>query len=443
MKNKKMGEEALSLLESEARLQRVLDGSELGFWDWDLANKQFIVSDRFESMLGYKPGEGNFSVENWAQHVHPDDLAKAIESINLHLAGKIPCHQVELRCRTKSGGWKYVLTHGKIVSRAADGTALMMSGTHTDISERKLAEKQLHDQAELIELAHDAIIVRDMNYCVTFWNSGAERTYGWSQEEACNQYIHQLLQTQFPQPQGEIEDILFRTGQWEGELKYTTKNGSQIVVASRWAVKRDEDNRPVAIMEISRDVTEHKALLAILELQARQDYLTGLNNRGYFMELAEREIKKASRYGHNFTILMLDIDNFKMINDSYGHKAGDRVLVALADIFRKILRVADIEGRIGGEEFAILLPETDREGAVVVAERLRSLVEDCEILLQGSDSPMRFTVSIGVSAPSSIDYNLDALLSQADDALYRAKHTGRNKVCVSAEFRSVTRLTEI
>ena len=104
MKNKQMGEEALSLLESEARLKRVLDGSELGFWDWDLASQQFIVSDRFESMLGYKPGEGNFSVDNWAQHVHPDDLAKAIESINLHLAGKIPCHQVELRCRTKSGG---------------------------------------------------------------------------------------------------------------------------------------------------------------------------------------------------------------------------------------------------------------------------------------------------------------------------------------------------
>ena len=435
MKNKQMGEEALSLLESEARLKRVLDGSELGFWDWDLASQQFIVSDRFESMLGYKPGEGNFSVDNWAQHVHPDDLAKALVSINLHLAGKIPCHQVELRIRTKSGGWKYILTHGKVVSRAVDGTPLMMSGTHTDINERKLAEKQLHDQAELIELAHDAIIVRDMDYRITFWNCGAERSYGWSHEEACNQKIHQLLQTQFPQPKEEIEDILFRTGQWEGELKYTTKNGSQIVVASRWAVKRDENGRPVAIMEISRDITEHKALLTKLGLQARQDYLTGLNNRGYFMELAEREIKKASRYGHNFTILMLDIDNFKLINDTYGHKAGDRVLVTLADIFRKTLRVVDIEGRIGGEEFAILLPETDREGAVIVAERLRSSVEDCEILLPSFDMPMCFTVSIGVSAPGSVDYNLDALLSQADDALYRAKHTGRNKVCVDLSYR--------
>lgn len=135
MKNKKMGEEPLTLQESEARLKRVLEGSEQGFWDWELPSRQFIVSDRFETMLGYEPGEGYFTIDNWATHVHPDDLAKAIESINLHLAGKIPCHQVELRIRTKSGEWKYVLTHGKVVSWAADGSPLMMSGTHTDITE--------------------------------------------------------------------------------------------------------------------------------------------------------------------------------------------------------------------------------------------------------------------------------------------------------------------
>ncbi|MDD2841402.1 MAG: diguanylate cyclase [Tolumonas sp.] len=430
MKNKKMGEEPLSLQESEARLKRVLEGSEQGFWDWELPSRQFIVSDRFETMLGYEPGEGDFSIDNWATHVHPDDLAKAIESINLHLAGKIPCHQVELRIRTKSGEWKYVLTHGKVVSWAEDGTPLMMSGTHTDITERKKAEKQVFEQAELLDLAHDAIIVLDINHIVTFWNRGAERTYGWSQEEVRDQDLHQLLETQFPQPLAEIEEILFRTGQWEGELEHVTKNGSRIVVASRWAVKRDENNRPIAIMEISRDMTERKALLTKLELQARQDYLTGLNNRGYFMELAEREIKKASRYGHNFSILMIDIDNFKIINDTYGHKSGDQVLITLADIFQKTLRVADIEGRIGGEEFAVFLPETDQESAAVVAERLRSSVENAEIPLHNGEVVMRFTISIGISTPTSADYNLYVLLSQADEALYCAKHAGRNKVCI-------------
>ena len=128
---------------------------------------------------------------------------------------------------------------------------------------------------------------------------------------------------------------------------------------------------------------------------------------------------------------MIDIDNFKIINDTYGHKSGDQVLIMLADIFQKTLRVADIEGRIGGEEFAIFLPETDQECAAVVAERLRSSVEMAEIPLHNGEVIMRFTISIGISTPTSSDYNLYALLSQADEALYCAKHAGRNRVCIA------------
>ena len=107
-----------------------------------------------------------------------------------------------------------------------------------------------------------------------------------------------------------------------------------------------------------------------------------------------------------------------------------KVLITLADIFQKTLRVADIEGRIGGEEFAVFLPETDQESAVVVAERLRSSVENAEIPLHNGEVVMRFTISIGISTPTSADYNLYVLLSQADEALYCAKHAGRNKVCI-------------
>lgn len=126
------------------------------------------------------------------------------------------------------------------------------------------------------------------------------------------------------------------------------------------------------------------------------------------------------------SILMIDIDNFKIINDTYGHKSGDQVLIMLADIFQKTLRVADIEG-IGGEEPVIFLPETDQECVAVVAERLRSSVEMAEIPLHNGEVIMRFTISIGISTPTSSDYNLYTLLSQADEALYCAKHAGRNR----------------
>ena len=213
-----------------------------------------------------------------------------------------------------------------------------------------------------------------------------------------------------------------------------TKDNSRIIVTSRWAVKRDEDNVPISIMEINRDITERQALLTKLELQARQDYLTGLNNRGYFMELAERELKKALRYGHHFTVLMLDIDHFKKINDSFGHKAGDQVLKSLAEIFRITLREGDIVGRVGGEEFVVLLPETNVDGAVTVAERIRQTVETTTVSVSGSK--IHFTVSIGGSEPTFQECTLDLLLNQADNMLYQAKNSGRNRLCIGVSCRT-------
>jgi diguanylate cyclase (GGDEF)-like protein len=126
---------------------------------------------------------------------------------------------------------------------------------------------------------------------------------------------------------------------------------------------------------------------------------------------------------------MLDLDHFKDVNDAHGHRAGDRVLQQLARTCLEVLRTVDVVGRVGGEEFAILLPETAREGAVEVAERLREAVGRAEVARE-EGVPLRVTVSIGVSTLSGAA-NLDTLMSQADTALYDAKHAGRNRVCVS------------
>lgn len=141
------------LRRAERRLQRVLEGADEGFWDWDIANQRFVVSDRFETMFGFEPGERDYSPEKWVEYVHPDDLVRAEESIRRHLDGRAPSHTLELRVRTKSGGWKYVLTQGRIVSRDADGTPLMMSGTHIDISARKEAEARLVEALKQAEKA--------------------------------------------------------------------------------------------------------------------------------------------------------------------------------------------------------------------------------------------------------------------------------------------------
>jgi diguanylate cyclase (GGDEF)-like protein/PAS domain S-box-containing protein len=175
------------------------------------------------------------------------------------------------------------------------------------------------------------------------------------------------------------------------------------------------------------DITERKKLERELERQARIDVLTGLNNRRHFYELAERELSRAKRHGEPLSVLMLDVDHFKLFNDNYGHHAGDMVLQKLSGVCVHILREIDIMGRIGGEEFAILLPETDGAQAWETAERLRLGILGAPVQLE-LDATIFFTVSIGVASFAAADSSVEDLLRRADAALYAAKKAGRNRV---------------
>jgi len=163
-----------------------------------------------------------------------------------------------------------------------------------------------------------------------------------------------------------------------------------------------------------------------LKRLATTDTLTGLSNRAHFMDAAEAELRRADRFNRDLAVLMLDLDFFKRINDQYGHAAGDEALRVFSRVLVKETRVVDLLGRIGGEEFTVLLPETGIQAALLMAERLRAAVEQASFVFHHS-APISFTVSIGVSLLQAGD-SLDSLLARADNALYQAKHAGRNRV---------------
>jgi two-component system cell cycle response regulator len=164
---------------------------------------------------------------------------------------------------------------------------------------------------------------------------------------------------------------------------------------------------------------------------ATTDFLTSAYNRRHFMQLAGAELSRAGRYGRPVTLMMLDIDFFKRVNDERGHAAGDEALKAFVNLIRDVLRDQDRLGRMGGEEFAVVLPETAQDAAVVVADRLRSRLAVLEIPV-GGGGPLRLTTSIGVAECKLRDgEGLEAGLSRADVALYRAKALGRNRVEVA------------
>lgn len=184
-----------------------------------------------------------------------------------------------------------------------------------------------------------------------------------------------------------------------------------------------------------RDISEYKGRENRLRRLASIDDLTQVANRRHFMAMLERETGRARRYGHPVALLMVDADHFKAINDQYGHETGDRALQLLARVAKKACRAADVVGRVGGEEFAILLPETRIEKALHVAERVRLTVAETPLMV--GNKSLYLTVSLGVSAACGAECDRHELLQRADAALYAAKNQGRNRVV--ADERAVNK----
>lgn len=201
-----------------------------------------------------------------------------------------------------------------------------------------------------------------------------------------------------------------------------------------WTVKmplKGDNGVTYALLGMSTDITEQKRLEDELRRLATIDDLTRLSNRRHFLEQAENTLSRSRRYNEPLTLLMCDIDFFKHINDTFGHAIGDQALCKVADIIRGSLRETDLAGRLGGEEFAILLMQSAPEDAREVAERLRLAIEQTPILLEdGHRIPL--TISIGIAAPAYPMETLATLLQHADQALYAAKRAGRNRVCIAA-----------
>lgn len=172
---------------------------------------------------------------------------------------------------------------------------------------------------------------------------------------------------------------------------------------------------------------QNARLFAEVQQLATTDSLTGLYNRRHFFTLASHEFDLAVRYGHALSVIMLDVDNFKQVNDNYGHLAGDQVLCTVAHQCKSVLRVVDLVGRYGGEEIMVLMPQTDQGGARHVAERLRQQIAQTGIRVD--NATLSVTVSLGIAACAVGEpTNLDTLIDRADQALYIAKQTGKNRV---------------
>lgn len=284
--------------------------------------------------------------------------------------------------------------------------------------------------AAAVDYSPAAVIITDRNARIEYVNAAFCDASGYNAQEALGQTPALLKSGQTPQPVYEkLWQTILHGDNWRGELRNRRKDGSLLWEDVAIAPVCDAAGAITHFVAINSDITQRMQMEEELRELATTDVLTGVANRRRLMELGAQELLRAQHSNTPFSVLMLDIDHFKNINDNLGHAAGDAVIQALARVCRESVRTVDTVGRFGGEEFALLLPMTPIAGALKLAERLRATVAAQQLEWEGK--PVRFTVSIGAAEDCARSEDFAALLNSADQALYQAKNSGRNRVAAS------------
>jgi diguanylate cyclase (GGDEF)-like protein/PAS domain S-box-containing protein len=431
---------AAALQESEARYGRVVDGTDEGYWEWNLVTQAVTVSARFEAMLGYTPGEWVRSHENWLRHVHPDDVEPSMRLFEKHLQGESPHYSNAFRMKTKLGQWIWIQSKGKVASRDADGKATLISGTHTDITRQRTAEDALkvmnNDFVKVLESSSDFMYFKDRDSRIRYCSQTMATLTGYtSWRDMVGKHDLEIFPPETAEIYQKEEAPIFAEGipLLNKIDPYIKPDGSRgWVSTNKWPLFADDGNTVEGLFGISRDVTDAKRHEEDLLVIATTDFLTGVESRRSFVGAVDYEIARIQRDSScQCAILMFDLDHFKKVNDTYGHATGDEVLKHITKIMGSEIRKVDRIGRLGGEEFAILMPGTDMTSAQTFAERLRQEVETTPISKDGQSIVV--TVSIGLSALKGSDDSSGPALKRVDQALYKAKSHGRNRVEVLTE----------
>ncbi|MFH0729110.1 MAG: diguanylate cyclase [Pseudomonadota bacterium] len=309
----------------------------------------------------------------------------------------------------------------------AFGNIIGIAGAISDISEMRALKKNFEDSTNRLESLLNAlpvaiVVIDHDTKKIMDLNPQAMLMLGYTREQLAGRKCKRLI----------CGDNNKRCPLYDAKATMERSEGLVIDAAGapipvlKSIILTEIDGKKV-ILECFSDISAQKALENQLREMAETDFLTGLFNRRHFIERAEKEVSRSKRYTHPLSMIILDIDYFKSVNDRFGHAAGDTVLKNIAQICREAIRDTDFVGRIGGEEFAVALIESDLEGAYMVAERIRCRVASHTFQLEGKT--IQCTLSTGTSELVPQEDDLERLMKKADDALYRAKQAGRDQTC--------------
>ena len=390
------------------------------------------ASPSHHRVLGYP--EVELLGANVLDFVHPDDVAMVAERMAESVFTGEGGFVSEIRIRHKEGHWVTVEGVGQVIVREGEPTIILASAR--DISQRKQAEEALLQMAAIVESTDDAISSASLDGVILSWNRGAEHLYGFPAAEAIGRSIAIVVPPERPR---ELPLILDRVRAGERlehfETERVRKDGSRVSVSLSVSPIRDSAGRIVGSSAIARDITDRKRAEEQIAFLAYHDSLTRLPNRARFDELLAMGLARARRHGLALALLYLDLDDFKTVNDTLGHAAGDELLQQVAHRLVAASRETDGVARLGGDEFMVLVPDLPRRigmatpsapdpAALVVATVVRRIQDALLPAYRLGRSTVSITASIGVSIfPADAD-DPGTLFRNADVAMYQSKRSG-------------------
>ncbi len=431
----------LERIEIQRHLEDLEERNELGIhsandglWDFDTLNNRVYLSPRWKAMLGYDESDVG-QAPDWRTLVHSDDMSRVQAAIRDHVAGKTPIFESLHRMRHATGEWRWVISRAK--AKVDDkGRLLRLVGVELDITERKLYEEALFREKESAQITlqsiGDGVITTDAKGVIDYVNPVAEALTGWRLEDSQGRAIEEIFRAFHEETCEPLENPLAVAIRRTRSIKSVRpmllirRDGNEIYVESTASPIRDGSGAVSGGVLVFHDVSEARELNRRLSYHASHDVLTGLVNRREFESRMERALKSAKARETSYALCVLDLDQFKIVNDTCGHSAGDALLGQVGALLKSKVRWRDTLARLGGDEFGILLESCSLDEAMRTAEALREAVRNFKFTWE--ERTFRLGASIGVVPISADNADVAAVLSAADSACQAAKEAGRNRV---------------